>query len=131
MLSIRKIGASTGRVITICAIYTFQMLSRFVRTVATEPLLTPGSERYVEATKQYTASIYHPIPVVLNKGEGVYLWDTAGKKYIDFLAGFSGVNQGHCHPAIVQAMIDQSTRLTCPSRLFYTDQYCEMSELIN
>ena len=71
---------------------------------------------------QHGAHNYHPLPVVLNKGEGVFVWDIEGKKYYDFLSAYSAVNQGHCHPKIVGAMIDQAQTLTLTSRAFYNDK---------
>ena len=71
---------------------------------------------------QHGAHNYHPLPVVLNKGEGVFVWDVEGKKYYDFLSAYSAVNQGHCHPKIVGAMIDQAQTLTLTSRAFYNDK---------
>ena len=71
---------------------------------------------------QHGAHNYHPLPVVLNKGEGVFVWDVEGKKYYDFLSAYSAVNQGHCHPKIVGAMIDQAQTLTLTSRAFYNDR---------
>lgn len=71
---------------------------------------------------QYGAHNYHPLPVVLNRGEGVYVWDVEGKKYYDFLSAYSAVNQGHCHPKIVGAMIAQAQTLTLTSRAFYNDK---------
>lgn len=71
---------------------------------------------------RYGAHNYHPLPVVLSKGEGVYVWDVEGKRYYDFLSAYSAVNQGHCHPKIVGAMINQAQTLTLTSRAFYNDQ---------
>ena len=70
---------------------------------------------------QYGAHNYHPLPVVLSKGEGVFVWDVEGKKYYDFLSAYSSLNQGHCHPKIVNALIEQSKKLTLTSRAFYND----------
>ena len=70
---------------------------------------------------KYGAHNYHPLPVVLSKGEGVYVWDVEGKKYYDFLSAYSAVNQGHCHPKIIGAMINQAQILTLTSRAFYND----------
>lgn len=70
---------------------------------------------------EYGAHNYHPLPVVLTKGEGVHVWDVEGKKYYDFLSAYSAVNQGHCHPKIIGAMMDQAQRLTLTSRAFYND----------
>lgn len=71
--------------------------------------------------ERYGAHNYHPLPVVLSRGEGVYLWDVEGTRYYDFLSAYSAVNQGHCHPRIVQALIDQAKTLTLTSRAFYND----------
>ena len=79
---------------------------------------------------QYGAHNYHPLPVVLAKGEGVYVWDVDGKKYYDFLSAYSAVNQGHCHPAIIGAMIDQAKTLTLTSRAFYNDKLGVYEEYI-
>lgn len=77
---------------------------------------------FIDAENQYGAHNYHPLPVVLSRGEGVYVWDVDGKKYYDFLSAYSAVNQGHCHPKIVNAMITQAQTLTLTSRAFYNDQ---------
>lgn len=79
---------------------------------------------------QYGAHNYHPLPVVLNRGEGVYVWDVEGKKYYDFLSAYSAVNQGHCHPKIVSAMIVQAQTLTLTSRAFYNDKLGVYEEYI-
>lgn len=76
----------------------------------------------MEMEDKYGAHNYHPLPVVLSKGEGAYVWDLEGKKYFDFLSAYSAVNQGHCHPKIVDAMLDQARTLTLTSRAFYNDQ---------
>jgi len=72
--------------------------------------------------EKYGAHNYHPLPVVLQRGEGVFLWDKDGKRYYDFLSAYSAVNQGHCHPRIIQALINQASRLTLTSRAFHNDQ---------
>jgi ornithine--oxo-acid transaminase len=77
---------------------------------------------FIALEDQHGAHNYHPLPVVLNKGEGVFVWDVEGKKYYDFLSAYSAVNQGHCHPKIVGAMIHQSQTLTLTSRAFYNDK---------
>jgi ornithine--oxo-acid transaminase len=79
------------------------------------------SKEAIELENKYGAHNYHPLPVVLSKGEGVYVWDAEGKKYYDFLSAYSAVNQGHCHPKIVNAMIEQAKTLTLTSRAFYND----------
>ena len=78
------------------------------------------SEAFIEREKRYGAHNYHPLPVVLEKGEGVFLWDVEGKKYYDFLSAYSAVNQGHCHPRIINALKQQAEKLTLTSRAFYS-----------
>ena len=80
-----------------------------------------NSEDAMALEKKYGAHNYHPLPVVLSKGEGVFLWDVEGKKYYDFLSAYSAVNQGHCHPKIVAALMHQAQTLTLTSRAFYND----------
>ncbi|MBP5546509.1 MAG: aminotransferase class III-fold pyridoxal phosphate-dependent enzyme, partial [Bacteroidales bacterium] len=79
------------------------------------------SEQFMEMEAKYGAHNYHPLPVVLAKGEGAFVWDCEGKKYFDFLSAYSAVNQGHCHPKIVKAMCDQAHELTLSSRAFYNN----------
>lgn len=79
------------------------------------------SEELIQLEDKHGAHNYHPLPVVLAKGEGVYVWDVEGKKYFDFLSAYSAVNQGHCHPKIIQAMMEQAQTLTLTSRAFYND----------
>ena len=79
------------------------------------------SQEAIELENKYGAHNYHPLPVVLSKGEGVYVWDVEDKRYYDFLSAYSAVNQGHCHPKIVDAMIHQAKTLTLTSRAFYND----------
>ena len=81
-----------------------------------------SSAEAIALEDKYGAHNYHPLPVVLNKGEGVYVWDVEGKKYYDFLSAYSAVNQGHCHPKIVGAMVNQAQTLTLTSRAFYNDK---------
>jgi ornithine--oxo-acid transaminase len=80
------------------------------------------SEQAIALENKYGAHNYHPLPVVLSKGEGVYVWDVEGKKYYDFLSAYSAVNQGHCHPRIIEAMTKQANTLMLTSRAFYNDQ---------
>ena len=80
-----------------------------------------SSEEAIQLEEKYGAHNYHPLPVVLERGEGVYVWDVEGKKYFDFLSAYSAVNQGHCHPKIVGAMTEQAKTLTLTSRAFYND----------
>ena len=86
-----------------------------------EMLKTKSVGNYIELEDKYGAHNYHPLPVVLAKGEGVFVWDVEGKKYFDFLSAYSAVNQGHCHPKIVGALIAQAQELTLTSRAFYND----------
>ena len=79
------------------------------------------SQEAIELENKYGAHNYHPLPVVLNRGEGVHVWDVEGKKYYDFLSAYSAVNQGHCHPKIVDALINQAKKLTLTSRAFHND----------
>ncbi len=79
------------------------------------------SEEFIEMEHRYGAHNYHPLPVVLCKGEGAFVWDVEGKRYFDFLSAYSAVNQGHCHPKIVKALCDQAHTLTLTSRAFYND----------
>jgi ornithine--oxo-acid transaminase len=85
-------------------------------------LTITSSQQAIDAEHQYGAHNYHPLPVVLNRGEGVYLWDVEGKRYYDFLSAYSAVNQGHCHPSIINALVQQAQQLTLTSRAFYNDK---------
>jgi len=80
-----------------------------------------SSAKAIELEDKYGAHNYHPLPVVLSRGDGIYVWDVEGKQYFDFLSAYSAVNQGHCHPRIVEAMVDQARTLTLTSRAFYSD----------
>ncbi len=84
----------------------------------------------MDREERYGAHNYHPLPVVLEKGKGVYVWDVEGKRYFDFLSAYSAVNQGHCHPAIVKALTDQAQVLTLTSRAFYNSALGEYEEFI-
>lgn len=85
---------------------------------------------YIAREEQFGAHNYHPIPVVLHRGEGVFVWDVEGKRYFDFLSAYSAVNQGHCHPKILQAMMEQAQRLTLTSRAFYNSALGEFEEYL-
>ena len=85
---------------------------------------------YMEKESRFGAHNYHSLPVVLEKGEGVYVWDTDGKKYFDFLSAYSAVNQGHCHPRIIKAMVDQAQKLTLTSRAFYSNNLGKYEEYV-
>ncbi|KAL7990535.1 hypothetical protein Chor_013965 [Crotalus horridus] len=90
----------------------------------------PSSDYIFEREAKYGAHNYHPLPVALEKGKGVYVWDVEGKKYFDFLSSYSAVNQGHCHPKIVAALKSQCEKLTLTSRAFYNDVLGEYEEYI-
>jgi len=92
--------------------------------------LSEKTQYFLELEEQYGAHNYHPIPVVLERGEGVFVWDTDGKRYYDFLSGFSAVNQGHCHPKIVQSFIEQAQKLTLTSRAFHNNVLGEYEKMI-
>lgn len=85
---------------------------------------------FIDREDKYGAHNYHPLPVVLNRGDGVYVWDVEGKKYFDFLSAYSSVNQGHCHPKIIAALFEQSTKLTLTSRAFHNDKLGEYEEIM-
>lgn len=89
-----------------------------------------NSIRAIQLEEKYGAHNYHPLPVVLAKGEGVYVWDVEGNQYFDFLSSYSAVNQGHCHPAIVNAMTEQAQKLCLTSRAFYNDCLGEYEKFV-
>lgn len=91
---------------------------------------TKDSDFFIKQEAQYGAHNYHPLPVVLERGEGVFLWDINGKRYFDFLSAYSAVNQGHCHPKIISTLITQSQKLTLTSRAFYNDQLGEYERFV-
>jgi len=92
--------------------------------------MSSKTQYYLELEEKYSAHNYHPLPVVLNRGEGVYVWDVEGKRYYDFLSGYSALNHGHCHPKILQAFIEQAQSLTLTSRAFHNDLFGEYAKFI-
>ncbi len=88
------------------------------------------SQDYINREDQYGAHNYHPLPVVLDRGEGIFVWDVEGKRYFDFLSAYSAVNQGHCHPKIIGAMTEQAQKLTLTSRAFYNSTLGEYEEYV-
>ena len=88
------------------------------------------SQQAIDLENKYGAHNYHPLPVVLSKGEGIYVWDVEGKKYYDFLSSYSAVNQGHCHPKIIKALTDQASILTLTSRAFHNDVLGEYEKYV-
>lgn len=91
---------------------------------------TKTAEQAMQMENKYGAHNYHPLPVVLSRGEGVYVWDIEGKKYYDFLSAYSAVNQGHCHPKLIKAMTEQAQTLAITSRAFYNDKLGEYEKFI-
>ena len=89
------------------------------------------TKSYIAMEERYGAHNYHPLPVVLKKGKGIYVWDVEGKKYFDFLSAYSAVNQGHCHPRIVKALKDQTNKLCLTSRAFYNEAFCEYEKFMH
>ena len=89
-----------------------------------------SASELMELENKYGAHNYHPLPVVLDRGEGVYVWDVDGKKYFDFLSAYSAVNQGHCHPKIINILVQQAQKLTLTSRAFYNSQLGKYEEFV-
>ena len=98
-----------------------------MRTATGDQLST---QTYLDLEEKYSAHNYHPLPVVLQRGEGVFLWDVEGKRYYDFLSGYSAVNQGHCHPRIIASLVEQAQKLTLTSRAFHSDLLGEYAQYI-
>jgi ornithine--oxo-acid transaminase len=98
--------------------------------MSTQIQTSANTAKYIALEDQFGAHNYHPVPVVLEKGEGVFLFDVDGKRYFDFLSGYSAVNQGHCHPAIIKALTDQAQKLTLTSRAFYNNLLGEYEKYI-
>ncbi len=92
--------------------------------------LSALSQSFIDREERYGAHNYHPLPVVLERGEGVFVWDVDGKRYFDFLSGYSAVNQGHCHPLLVAAMQEQAAKLTLTSRAFHNNLLGEYEEYV-
>jgi len=92
--------------------------------------LTEKTQYYIGLEEKYGSHNYHPLPVVLERGEGVYVWDVDGKRYYDFLSGYSAINQGHCHPKIVESFIEQAKKLTLTSRAFYNNLLGEYEKFV-
>ena len=92
--------------------------------------MTATTLQYIEREERFGAHNYHPLPVVLERGDGIFLWDVDGKRYYDFLSGYSAVNQGHCHPCIIAALVEQATKLTLTSRAFHSNLLGEYEEYI-
>lgn len=95
-----------------------------------EKIITPLTRKVIDLEHQKSCHNYHPIPVVIKKGEGVYLWDIHDKRYFDFLSAYSAVNQGHCHPRIIDVLKKQASTLTLTSRAFHNDQFGPYADYI-
>ena len=87
-------------------------------------------QEIIDRDQRYGGQHFKPLPVVLEKGEGTFLWDVQGKRYIDFISGFATVNQGHCHPRLVKVMREQTGKLTHSSRAFFTEPHGELAEYL-
>jgi ornithine--oxo-acid transaminase len=96
----------------------------------THTSMSQTAAHYLQLEEDYSAHNYHPIPVVLEKAQGVFLWDVDGKRYYDFLSGYSAVNQGHCHPRIINKLIEQAQKLTLTSRAFHSNLFGEYAQYI-
>ncbi len=96
----------------------------------TTAVTSKNTQLYIDLEEKFGAHNYHPLPVVLEKGEGVFVWDVDGNRYYDFLSGYSAVNQGHCHPKIIDALIEQSKKLTLTSRAFHSNLLGKYEEFI-
>ena len=83
--------------------------------------VTPTTQHYLHLEEKHGAHNYHPLPVVIKKASGVFMWDVDDKRYYDFLSGYSAVNQGHCHPVIIDALTEQAKQLTLTSRAFHSN----------
>ncbi|HEY0298374.1 MAG TPA: aminotransferase class III-fold pyridoxal phosphate-dependent enzyme, partial [Arachidicoccus sp.] len=92
--------------------------------------VSAASDYYIDLEEKYGAHNYHPLPVVLEKGEGIFVWDVEGKRYFDYLSGYSALNQGHRHPRIMDALMEQAQKLTLTSRAFYNNQLGEFEKFI-
>lgn len=103
----------------VAADFRLPLLQLFFMTSITAA--ASSSQYFLDLEEKYGAHNYHPLPVVLTKGEGIFVWDVDGKKYVDFLSGYSALNQGHCHPKIITALVEQAKKLTLTSRAFYND----------
>lgn len=110
-------------------------LTRYASSIATDipdelKSVSQTSRDMIMLEHKHGANNYHPLPVVINRGKGVHLYDVEDREYYDFLSAYSAVNQGHCHPKIIQALVDQASKLTLTSRAFHNDCLGEYSEFI-
>jgi ornithine--oxo-acid transaminase len=124
----KAFSVAQGAMFLLFSIYFF--INLFIHFMLSTIHMASAIQYYLDLEEQYGAHNYHPLPVVLNRGKGVFLWDVEDKRYYDFLSGYSAVNQGHCHPKIVQAFIEQAQKLTLTSRAFHTDLLGEFEKFI-
>jgi ornithine--oxo-acid transaminase len=89
-----------------------------------------SSAEAIESEKQYAAHNYHPLPIVFARAQGTSVWDPEGRHYLDFLSAYSAVNQGHCHPKLIAALVDQASRVTLSSRAFYNDVFPRFAQFV-
>lgn len=89
-----------------------------------------STEQAIQAEKEYAAHNYHPLPVVFARAKGTSVWDPEGRHYLDFLSAYSAVNQGHCHPKLVEALVEQASRVTLSSRAFYNDVFPRFAQFV-
>jgi ornithine--oxo-acid transaminase len=106
-------------------------MSNFVAINTNDMITQLSASQAIELEEKYGAHNYHPLPVVLSRGEGVYVWDIEGKRYFDFLSAYSAVNQGHCHPRIIAALVTQASKLTLTSRAFHNNLLGEYEEYMH
>ena len=104
--------------------------TNFMTTISPSSTLSDRSRHFLELEEKYSAHNYHPLPVVLDRGAGVFVWDVEGRRYFDCLSGYSAVNQGHCHPRIIAALTEQAQKLTLTSRAFHSDLLGEYAKYI-
>ncbi|KAI0497562.1 hypothetical protein KFK09_020793 [Dendrobium nobile] len=119
----RKSIQSAGRM-------AFRIARSRSKSTAPEKITSSSSEDLMRMEQQHSAHNYHPIPMVFSQAKGTFIWDPEGNKYIDFLSAYSAVNQGHCHPKVMKALVEQAQRLTLSSRAFYNDKFPIFAEYV-
>ena len=111
--------------------FDFTLHTFLITDMDTLSNLSAQTQQYIDLEEKYGAHNYHPLPVVLHRGEGVFVWDVDGKRYYDFLSGYSAVNQGHCHPRIIAALTEQAQKLTLTSRAFHSSLLGQFEQYIS
>lgn len=125
-----SVASAATRIRSLIATLEYRCQSAALHQDAFRRCTTASAVQYIDREDRYGAHNYAPVPVVLEKGEGVFLWDTDGRRYFDFLSAYSAVNQGHCHPKIVDALVQQSKKLTLTSRAFFNNVLGEYEQYI-